>query len=127
MARRKKVSNILTKSEVRLLGIKSIDAELDLGSGVSATVYENEIVSLRQQIADYNTLLTRADAASNQIIEAEKRLADLAERMLSGVAARYGRSSNEYEMAGGVRRGARRRRRASSPESQPLLQAAATS
>jgi hypothetical protein len=124
MARRKKISRILTKSEVRLLGIKSIDSQLDLGNGMSATVYEQEIVSLRQQIADYNTMLAKADAASNEIIEAEKRVSDLTGRMLSGIAMRYGRSSNEYEMAGGVRREDRRRRRVSQPEALPMIEAA---
>ncbi len=124
MTRPKKVSRVLTKSESRLLGIKTIDAKLDLGSGLSTTAFEKQIAGLRQQINDYNAMLTVADAASNKIIEAEKALASTAERMLTGVATRYGRTSDEYEMAGGSKRGDRPRRKPSQPPVETSPQAA---
>ena len=36
-------------------------------------------------------------------------MADTSERMLAGVAAKYGRDSTEYEMAGGTKKSERRR------------------
>ena len=109
MARRKKNSSILPKAESRLAGMKSIDAKLDLGNSLSAANFEKEIGALRLKVEAYNTLLSRADQASNEIIKAEKQLASMAEKMLLGVAVKYGKDSSEYEMAGGSRRGERRR------------------
>ncbi|MCI5168677.1 MAG: hypothetical protein D3903_21920, partial [Candidatus Electrothrix sp. GM3_4] len=43
------------------------------------------------------------DAAGNDFRTLEKELRDLSSRMLSGVKVKYGRDSNEYEMAGGTR------------------------
>ncbi len=110
MARRKKSSSILSKAESRLSGMKSIDAKLDLGNGMSAANFEKEISALRLKLEAYNTLLSKVDQAANDILETEKRLASTAEKMLLGVAVKHGKDSSEYEMAGGVRRSERRRR-----------------
>ena len=116
MARRKKSSSTLDKAERRLTGIKSINEKLDLGNGMSAAAFEKEIVGLRKQISDYNTLLSKVDAAANNIASTEKALSSLAERMLLGVAMKYGKDSSEYEMAGGTRRSERKRRRPAQTE-----------
>jgi hypothetical protein len=41
--------------------------------------------------------------------DAEKTLRDMSERMLTGVATKYGKDSDEYEKAGGVRKRDRKR------------------
>lgn len=109
MARRKKNSSILPKVESRLAGMQSIDAKLDLGNGMTAANFEEEIGALRLKIKAYNTLLSKADQASNDIQQTEKLLSSLSEKMLLAVAVKYGKDSSEYEMAGGVRRSERRR------------------
>ena len=116
MARRKKSSTALTKSERRLAGMKSIDAKLDLGNGLTVASFEKEIVQLRQKISDYNTLLSKADAAANDVASLEKALSSTSQRMLMGVALKYGKDSSKYEMAGGTRRSERKRRRPAQPE-----------
>ncbi len=115
MARRKKESSTLTKAERRLSGIKSISDKLDLGNGLSVVAYEKEIVALRNEIAEYNTLLSKVDAASNRVNSVEKELADTTSKMLTSVLLKYGKDSNEYEMAGGTRQSERRRRTVSQP------------
>ena len=122
MARRKKTSAALLKAENRLAGMKSINPKLDLGNGITAATYEKEITNLRQQIADYNTLLSKADEASNAITAAEKQLSSTTEQMLLAVAAKYGKDSSEYEMAGGTRRSEYRRRRTNQPDTPPVTQ-----
>ncbi|CAN5839411.1 hypothetical protein BH23CYA1_BH23CYA1_23730 [soil metagenome] len=109
MARRKKKSSILPKAESRLAGMQSIDAKLDLGNGMTAATFEQEIGALRLKIQAYNTLLSKVDHASNDIQQTEKLLSSLSEKMLLSVAVKYGKDSSEYEMAGGVRRSERRR------------------
>ncbi|MCI5227560.1 MAG: hypothetical protein D3918_13095, partial [Candidatus Electrothrix sp. AX2] len=46
----------------------------------------------------------------NNFRSLEKELRDLSSRMLSGVKVKYGRDSNEYEMAGGTRLSDRKRK-----------------
>ena len=40
----------------------------------------------------------------NDVIKTELALKDLSERMLMGVGSKFGKDSDEYEMAGGVRK-----------------------
>ncbi len=110
MARRKKESNTLAKAEQRLSGMKSIQDKLDLGNGLSTAAYEKEIVALRNEIAEYNMLLSKVDMLSNRVKSAEKALAGTTSMMLTGVALKYGKDSSEYEMAGGTRKSERRKR-----------------
>lgn len=117
MARRKKESSTLAKAEWRLSGMKSISEKLDLGHGLSTATYEKDIIALREEIGEYNMLLSKVDAVSNQVSAAEKELASLTSRMLMAVSLKYGKDSSEYEMAGGTRKSERRRRTVSQPSS----------
>ena len=58
----------------------------------------------RDKLNEYNTLLSDADSALNQLEALESTISDLSDRMLKGVASRYGRDSDEYEKAGGTRK-----------------------
>ncbi len=102
MARRKKGSRMLTKAERRLAGIKSIDAKLDLGNGLSTAWYEKEVTKLRQAVEEYNMLLSKVDDASNNVEAVEKQLATASENVLLGVKIKFGKDSSQYEMAGGI-------------------------
>jgi hypothetical protein len=65
---------------------------------------------LRTKIDAYNTALAVIDSSKTEITELEKNLGELTEKMLIGVAFKYGKDSREYEMAGGVRKSERVRR-----------------
>jgi hypothetical protein len=54
-------------------------------------------------------VLSKVDQSYNDMMAAEQTLSDLSELMLLGVASKYGKNSNEYEMAGGVRKSDRKR------------------
>ncbi len=109
MSRRKKRTTHLEDAKARLSGLKSIDKVLDLGNGLTAALYEQNINDLQDKLNAYNTILSSVDEKYNMVLDAEKQLRDLSERMLSGVAARFGKTSNEYEMAGGTRKMDRKR------------------
>jgi hypothetical protein len=109
MSRKKRSSRILERAQLRLDGIQSIDYSLDVGGGFSAPGYLDIINELRSEVSAYNTALSNVDALNNQVAETERLLAEYSERMLLGVAARYGKDSREYEMAGGVRKRDRKR------------------
>jgi hypothetical protein len=109
MARRKRSSRILDKAQRRIAGLKSIDLALNLGNGLTIQSFLTLIEETRQKLEAYNTALSMVDQTYNNALEAERSLSELSERMLIGVASKYGKSSNEYEMAGGARRYDRRR------------------
>lgn len=110
MSRAKKTSQILEIANTRLAGVKSIDAKLDLGNGLSVAEYQAAIEAVRVALEAYNTVLSLVDEKQNEVIAKEKRLRDLHERMLMGVAARHGKDSIEYEKAGGTRKSERRKK-----------------
>lgn len=109
MSRIKKTSKIVEDANVRVAGIKSIDQDLDLGNGLTVKNYEKEIEETAKALEDYNTILSMADEKLNLYTQKEKSLMALHERMLLGVAVKYGKDSNEYEKAGGTKKSDRKR------------------
>ena len=109
MARTKKTATHYDIAVTRLSAIKSIDAKLDLGNGINIEVYEKLIHELRDKVNTYNTMLSQLDAQLNTINETEKELRDYSERLLLGVASKYGKNSSEYEQAGGTKKSDRKK------------------
>ncbi|NJO17342.1 MAG: hypothetical protein HC877_16845 [Thioploca sp.] len=109
MARKKRTSPTIERSQQRLSALLSIDNNLDLGNNLTSAIYREEIVKAQSLLDAYNTLLSQADGALNAFVIAEKNLKDLSERMLSGVGVKFGKDSAQYEMAGGVRKSERKR------------------
>lgn len=104
MARSKRNSKELDKARNRLVNLKSIAADLDLGSGLTVSVYQTEVDRLQARLDHYNRQLSEIDALLNDLNAQEKAVAALNERMLEGVGVKYGKDSNEYEKAGGTRK-----------------------
>ncbi|MEB3357737.1 MAG: hypothetical protein VKK04_13495 [Synechococcales bacterium] len=104
MGRPKRGSRVLSRAERRAAALRSLGTELDLGHELTLAAYNQLIQQLREQIALYNESLSYTDRAANAVEETEKQLRLLSERMLIGVAAKYGKDSDEYEMAGGTRK-----------------------
>jgi len=109
MARQKKLSPFLEGAQQRLNALSTIDPALDLGNGLTLAAYRAQVTSMQAKQDAYNALLSQADQAQNELLAAEKAIRDLSERMLAGVASKYGKDSSEYEMAGGTRKSERKR------------------
>jgi hypothetical protein len=109
MARRKRTSQILEKAVRRLAGLSSIAPNLDLGDGLTLASFSTLIEAMRIRQNGYNSALSNLDRLYREMLDTERELADMAEHMLLGVATRYGKSSVEYGMAGGVPKNQRRR------------------
>lgn len=109
MPRPKKKSSVLPKAEKRLSGMRSINPKLSFGTDLSNDAFSTQVNIVRADLDAYNTLLSKADEAYNKLAVSEQALATLSENMLMSVAIKYGKKSSEYEMAGGMRRGERRR------------------
>ena len=109
MARRKRNSRTLGKAELRLASVKSISQTLDVGEGLTVKDYTEKIQSMRQSLEAYNTTLSTIDVLLTQLVENEQDLADYSEKILRGIAYKYGSNSHEYQMAGGIRKSERKR------------------
>ena len=103
MGRKKRNSNVLEQARARLNGLKDIDPQLDFGNGLTVTSLEQAINSLQARLDTYNRKLSEADEELLGIETDEVKLKELNTRFLSGVGARWGRNSIQYEKAGGLR------------------------
>lgn len=115
MARTKAVSAIIQTANKRAAGVRSIDVQLVLTDGLSLASYQAAIKDAEEKMATFNTKSSELEEANNTFQTAEKKLRDLNDRILAGIAAKYGRDSDQYEMAGGTRRSERKR-----PKRKPL-------
>ena len=111
MTQRKRNSISLTKAERRIEGMQTINPELDFSNGFAIATYNTKVIELREKLAAYNQAQIIVDKTHNALIEAERDLNTYSEQMLLNVASRYGKSSDEYEMAGGTRRSDRKKPR----------------
>jgi hypothetical protein len=102
MARQKRSSKVLEKAVRRAASINSIDPNLNVGNGLTLPAFSTLIERMRTRENAYNSALSNLDKLYREMLETERELADMAEHMLLGVATRYGKSSVEYGMAGGV-------------------------
>ncbi|MBC1240227.1 hypothetical protein [Nostoc sp. 2RC] len=110
MPRKKRSSPVLEKTEQKLIGFKSINSSLDFGDFVSVNHLTELTGELRNEIDQYNMMLTALDTAKGKIETLERSIRETSERLVDGVASRYGKNSREYEMAGGVRKSERIRK-----------------
>ena len=121
MPKRRRKSLSLTKAERRLEGLRAVNPALNFGNGLSVSAYSTMIEDVREKLAAYNMALSTVDKTQNALNKAERSLHDFSEHMLLSVASKYGKSSDEYEMAGGTRKASRRRSRSlSSTEENPV-------
>ncbi len=130
MARRKRTSVVLEKAARRAASINSIDPSLDLGNGLTLPAFSTLIETMRTRENAYNSALSSLDKLYREMLETESELGDMTEHMLLAVATRYGKSSVEYGMAGGVPKNQRRkglRGEAPTPTQQPMTVASVKS
>ncbi len=116
MALKTRGSASIDKAQRRIANLKSIDENLDLGYGLTIENYSTAIEAILTALDSHNTLISNLDASRKNVAELEKALSSLSERMLSGVATKYGKDSIEYSKAGGSNR---RRGSANSAASAP--------
>lgn len=103
MSRPKRTSRILEKAELRSTGLKAIDSNMDFGDNCDLQNLTKSIEQLRTMLDAYNIALAMIDSSKTKIDEMEKTLSNLTDKMVRGVAFKYGKNSSEYEMAGGIR------------------------
>ncbi|MEH2250910.1 hypothetical protein [Nostoc sp.] len=110
MPHQKRTYRVLEKAEFRAAGLKAIDPSMDFGNARNLQSMTELIEHYRSKIDAYNTALAVIDSSRTEMDELDKTLSDLTEKMLIGVAFKYGKDSREYEMAGAVRKSDRIRK-----------------
>ncbi|MEH2250174.1 hypothetical protein [Nostoc sp.] len=103
MSRQKRTSRVLEKAELRSAGLKVIDSNLDFGDNCDLQNLTQSIEQLRTMLDAYNIALAMIDSSKTKIDEMEKTLSNLTDKIVRGVAFKYGKNSSEYELAGGIR------------------------
>ena len=94
---------MIEEGNSRAASLKTIDPALDFSNGVSLTALTAATATAKTKLDAYNALLAQSDDALNALGAAEKTVADLSSRLLSGVKMKYGADSSQYEQAGGTR------------------------
>ncbi|WP_335337757.1 hypothetical protein [Nostoc piscinale] len=61
-------------------------------------------------LEDYNSALAIIDSSKQKLDEMEKTLKQVSDKMVTGVGFKYGKNSNEYELAGGIKESERVRK-----------------
>jgi hypothetical protein len=110
-------SESLDKAQRRLALLKSIDTNLDLGHGLTVAAYILKIEESRAKLEAHNILLSDLQESRSALTQLDRDLAELSERMLTGVSTKYGRNSIEYAKAGGTTRKRSSKAIAPKPES----------
>ena len=103
MSRKKRISRVLEKVELRASGMKSIVPSIKFEQDYTLEKLIESIEQLRNKLDVHNSALAIVDSSLTEVEEMEKNLSQLSEKMLMVVAIKYGKDSVEYEMAGGVR------------------------
>ncbi|MFN6463450.1 MAG: hypothetical protein RMZ41_016770 [Nostoc sp. DedVER02] len=103
MARRKRSSRILEKAEFRVAGLKAIDPKINFDDTHNLQNLTQLIDNFHNLLDEYNAAIAMIDSSRNKLDEMEKTLSQVSDKMLTWVSCKYGKNSNEYELAGGVR------------------------
>ncbi|BBD63955.1 hypothetical protein NIES4072_23890 [Nostoc commune NIES-4072] len=103
MTRRKRSSRILEKAEFRVAGLKAINPNINFDDTHNLQNLTQLIDNFHTVLDDYNAAIAMIDSSRNKLDEMEKTLSQVSDKMLTWVGCKYGKNSNEYELAGGVR------------------------
>ena len=105
------MSPVLEDSLRRLERVMAINPVPNFGTGFSVADFETVLTDLSTILGAYNTSIAVTDRLGAQLREKEKQARDLRERLLTAIAFIYGKDSDEYVAAGGIRKSERKRPR----------------
>ena len=127
MAKLRTRSGKIDIANKRVASLTALGQPVELGGELSLAAYQGVVAEVKTKQSRYNGLITEAEQARRDYLNAEKVLSDWSERMLAGVGAYYGKNSEVYAKAGGVKKSERKRpaaRLAASTAGVPIANAA---
>jgi hypothetical protein len=105
-------STALEKAQRRMVGFRHLNLKLSLGNGLSVAEFTAQVEAMQAKLEAYNAMVNELAQQREEIHTMERALRGTSERMLGAVASIYGKESDEYEVAGGVKRVRVRKRKA---------------
>jgi hypothetical protein len=108
-------SKTLETAHRRMLGLRYLNPTLNFGNGLSVPGFTEQVETMKAKLDAYNKMVNALKQERESLEAMEKTLRGTSERILGAVASLYGKESDEYEVAGGMKRGKRSRRKASEP------------
>lgn len=102
-------SKSLEISRRRLEKLQGINPAPDLAAGITISDFAAKIDEVAAIEASYNTSLSDADTKLTVLKVKERELRDFRERMLTAIAFLYGKDTEQYVAAGGIRKSERKR------------------
>ncbi len=92
-------SATIARAQLDLANLQAIDPHLDLGDDLSIDALEELIEETQEAIAQFNIASATIVTNRKLIREKEAAIVDLSQRLRLGVGARYGKNSDEYQLA----------------------------
>jgi hypothetical protein len=104
-------SKVLEQALLRAATFKTIDPKINFGEGMTLQEFANLTQATQSSLREYNAAVEVVNKNAQAIQEMEKRLVDIGDRMVMGVACKHGIQSQEYRMLEKIRRKAKPRAR----------------
>jgi hypothetical protein len=99
----------MNELEQNIAGMKSIEPDLDAGSGVTVAAGEAVLADARAALEDYNATLAISDEKRNVFNMKDKLARAFNKKVKPAVGLKYGTDSDQYEKVGGVRESERKK------------------
>lgn len=107
----KQSSKILDQALLRVATFEAIDPKINFGDGITLREFTALTQAAQNTLREYNAAVTIINETAQSIQDMEKRLMDMGDRMVMGVACKHGIQSQEYRMLEKIRRKAKPRAR----------------
>ena len=120
--RRSRTSKSLQISRRRLDKLSGVNPAPNLAAGITISDFAAKIDEVAATESSYNTSLSESDTILTVLKVKERELRDIRERMLTAIAFLYGKDTEQYVAAGGIRKSERKRPRAKMSSSTPNVE-----
>jgi hypothetical protein len=108
----KQTSKILDQALLRIANFDAIDSKINFGDGLTLDKFSALAQSVQTALREHNAAVAVVNQTTQSIQEMEKRLVEMGDRMVMGIACKHGTQSEEYQMLQKIKRKASRRPRA---------------
>jgi hypothetical protein len=108
----KQTSKILDQALLRIANFEAIDSKINFGDGLTLNEFTALAQSVQTALREHNAAVAIVNQTTQSIQEMEKRLVEMGDRMVMGIACKHGTKSEEYQMLRKIKRKASRRPRA---------------
>jgi hypothetical protein len=108
----KQTSKILDQALLRIANFEAIDSKINFGDGLTLNEFTALAQSVQTALREHNAAVAIVNQTTQSIQEMEKRLVEMGDRMVMGIACKHGTQSEEYQMLRKIKRKASRRPRA---------------